>query len=99
MEGKNHRIGKADSADMVRKRDLFLKNFREHLAQKILSGIARKGGREAPGRIMWSFVYHVLVPKFGTSTSCSNWGGGGNLGNGRKKTFWRLVFPLCVTPV
>ena len=67
MEGKNHRIGKADSADMVRKRDLFLKNFREHLAQKILSGIAR---------FFWPFFYHVLVPKFGTSTSCSNWGRG-----------------------
>ena len=46
MEGKNHRIGKADGADVDRKRDLFLKNFREHLAQKILSGIARKGGGE-----------------------------------------------------
>ena len=51
MEGKNHHIGEADGADLVRKCDLFLKNFREHLAQKIIWGIARKGGRKAPAQI------------------------------------------------
>ena len=47
MEGKNHRIGKADGADMIRKRDSFLKkNFRNTSRKKILLGIARKGGGE-----------------------------------------------------
>ena len=62
MEGKNHRIGKADSADMVRKRDLFLKNFREHLAQKILWGIARKGGRKAPAQIFLALLFPCIGP-------------------------------------
>ena len=65
MEGKNHRIGKADGADMIRKRDSFLKkNFRNTSRKKILRALPERGGREAPGRIMWTFVYHVLVPKF-----------------------------------
>ena len=49
MEGKNHRIGKADGVDMIRKRDNFLKkkkNFRNTSRKKILSDIARKGGGE-----------------------------------------------------
>ena len=57
MEGKNHRFGKADGVDMIRKRDNILKKkLYEHLPQ----------GREAPGQIMWSLnLVQVQVARIG----------------------------------
>ena len=62
MEGKNHRIRKADGVDMIRIRDSFLKkNFRNTSRKKILSGIARKGGEGGP----WPNYVVLCLPCIG----------------------------------